>query len=291
MDGFFLSVWFAEALRWLNSFIGSYAWTIILFTIAVKIVMLPLDIKQRKSMNKTAMLKDKVDSIKKRYATDQQKMNQKIQELYKSEGVSMSAGCLPALLQLPIFIALLGAVHIIGNEQLLKLLLIDKGNPQSLESFLWVHNMWQPDSGLADVMPNFTVYKAIPFDTIPLLTKSQSLMDQAKALAANEESYKAAIQPIVDHFTGYKNGWFILPLIAGGSQLLQTKLTPGMQQSGKMMTYLLPLVSVYICVISNAVFSLYWLTTNVVSIAIQLVMNYLKKTKDKQTSPPLIKEA
>ncbi|MHB1316066.1 MAG: YidC/Oxa1 family membrane protein insertase [Christensenellales bacterium] len=288
MEGFFLSNWFAEALRWVNSFIGNYAFTVILFTVVVKMLLLPLDIKQRKSMHKTAMLKDKVDSIKKRYATDQQKMNQKIQELYKAEGVSMTAGCLPALLQLPIFIALLGAVQSIASEQLVRLMIIENGNPQAIQSFLWVHNMWQPDSGIASIMPDVTTWTNMKasFANMPLLSKTPALLEKANAL-----NYEEAVKPILDKFADFKNGWFILPLLAGGSNLLQTKLTPGMQQTGKLMKYLLPAVSVYICVISSAVFSLYWLTSNVVSIAIQQIIDILNKRKEQKNSPPLIKEA
>lgn len=285
MEGFFLSNWFAEVLRWIDSFIGNYAISIVLFTILAKLLMLPLDIKQRKSMHKTSMLKDKVDSIRKRYATDQQKMNQKIQELYKAEGVSMTAGCLPALLQLPIFIALLGAVRVIGNEQLIRLLLIDGANPDKLESFLWVHNIWQPDSGIASVMPSLEMYQALPFDSIPLLAQSPELLAQAKSL-----DYNAAIQPILTRYEGYANGWFILPLLAGGAQLLQTKLTPSMQQTGKVMKYLLPAISVYICVISNAAFALYWLASNIVSVGIQIVMGFLTERKERAAAPPLVKE-
>lgn len=89
---------------------GLYVIGLILFTIAVKLVMFPLSIKQQKTTAKQQRLGPKLKELQERYANDKQKYSQAQMELYQKEGVSPMGGCLPMLLQFPIIIGLYAAV-------------------------------------------------------------------------------------------------------------------------------------------------------------------------------------
>src|SRR6266700_1088224 len=86
--------------------IPSYGLAIILLTVAVRLVLLPLTIKQTRSMQEMQRLQPEVKRIQAKYKGDRQKMNEEMMNLYKEHKVNPLGGCLPLLLQLPIFWAL-----------------------------------------------------------------------------------------------------------------------------------------------------------------------------------------
>jgi YidC/Oxa1 family membrane protein insertase len=99
------------------------------------------------------------------------------------------------------------------------------------------------------------------------------------------------LAPVRALYEGQMNGWFILPLAAGGMSFLQSKLTMPQQQtqqnpdkpnpmSGKMMQYFLPLFSVFICITSSAAFALYWTVSNIVSVCTSLLIEKALRVKE-----------
>ena len=86
--------------------LGNYGFTIILFTILIKALLLPLDIKQKKSMAKTQKIQPLLMEIQKKYANDKEKLNQETMKVYQKYGINPMGGCLPMLIQFPIIIAL-----------------------------------------------------------------------------------------------------------------------------------------------------------------------------------------
>ena len=103
-------------LSWINKITGNWGWTIIIFTILLKLVFFPLNQKAGKSMAHMKHLAPKVEALKARYGDDKLKMNQAMMELYKTEKINPLGGCLPILIQMPFLIAmywvLLGAVEL-----------------------------------------------------------------------------------------------------------------------------------------------------------------------------------
>lgn len=97
-------------LQFLYSFIGNYGVAIIIITALQKIVFYPLTQKSHKSMQAMQALQPKMQAIKERYKNNPQKANQETMELYKKHGVNPVGGCLPMLIQIPIFIALYNAL-------------------------------------------------------------------------------------------------------------------------------------------------------------------------------------
>ena len=107
--------WLQTILRWILEFfyklVPNYGVAIILLTILVKGLLYPLTHKSYESTSKMQALQPKMKEIQAQYKDDPQKLNQKTAELYKSEGVNPMGGCLPMLLQFPIFIALYGLLN------------------------------------------------------------------------------------------------------------------------------------------------------------------------------------
>lgn len=94
--------------NFLHLFIPNYGLVIVVFALIIKIVVYPLTKQSYKSMKKMQLLQPKITEIKEKYKDDQQKVSKETMKLYKTYGVNPAGGCLPMLLQMPIFIALWG---------------------------------------------------------------------------------------------------------------------------------------------------------------------------------------
>ncbi|HSK16613.1 MAG TPA: YidC/Oxa1 family membrane protein insertase [Gaiellaceae bacterium] len=96
-----------NALEWLHSSIGlPWAWAIIILTVLVRIVILPLTIKQIRSMQRLQVHAPELKALQQKYKHDRQRMNEEVMKFYRENKVNPAASCLPILLQIPIFIAL-----------------------------------------------------------------------------------------------------------------------------------------------------------------------------------------
>jgi len=93
-------------LKWLHSVIGNWGWSIIILTLMIKIVFYPLSVASYRSMAKMRKVQPRLQAIKERYGDDKQKLHQAMMEIYKTEKINPLGGCLPILIQIPVFIAL-----------------------------------------------------------------------------------------------------------------------------------------------------------------------------------------
>jgi YidC/Oxa1 family membrane protein insertase len=105
-------------LEWIFKMVGNWGWAIILLTVLIKAIFFPLSAASYKSMAKMRVLTPKLMKLKETYADDRARMNQEMMELYKREKVNPLGGCLPIMVQIPVFIALywvlLGTVEMRG---------------------------------------------------------------------------------------------------------------------------------------------------------------------------------
>lgn len=105
-------------LSWIHGYVGNWGWAIILLTVLIKAAFFPLSAASYKSMAKMRVLTPKLMKLKESFGDDKQRMNQEMMELYKREKVNPLGGCLPILVQIPVFIALywvlLGTVEMRG---------------------------------------------------------------------------------------------------------------------------------------------------------------------------------
>ncbi len=109
---FFLTKPIFAVLHWLNVLIGNMGWAIIALTFIIKLVLLPLAYKSYVSMAKMKELQPEMEKIKERAGDDRQKLQQEVMALYKKEKVNPASGCLPILLQIPIFFSLYKVIFV-----------------------------------------------------------------------------------------------------------------------------------------------------------------------------------
>ncbi|HHU63467.1 MAG TPA: YidC/Oxa1 family membrane protein insertase [Clostridiales bacterium] len=125
--------------------VGSYGLAIVLFTVILRVILWPLDIKQRKEQKKMVDLQPKMKELQKKYRNNKDKLNKKTMELYRKHNVNPMAGCLPMLIQLILLFALFSALRGLVNSGVM-----------AGETFLWIRDISKPDSFLTK-MPDGSV--------------------------------------------------------------------------------------------------------------------------------------
>jgi YidC/Oxa1 family membrane protein insertase len=126
----------AAPLFWLLSLIhqwvGNWGWSIIILTILIKLAFYPLSATSYKSMAQMKKLQPKLQTLKERYGDDRQKLNQAMMELYKTERINPLGGCLPIVIQIPVFIALYWV-------------LLESVEMRQAPFILWIRDLSSPD--------------------------------------------------------------------------------------------------------------------------------------------------
>lgn len=102
---FFISEFLFNVLDWVHAVVKNWGWAIVIVTLAIKTLLFPLAAKSFKSMAKMRKFQPEMERIRENYGEDRQLMGQKMMELYKKEGINPASGCLPILVQIPIFLA------------------------------------------------------------------------------------------------------------------------------------------------------------------------------------------
>lgn len=305
-------------LNGINSVIHNYGWSMVAFTLLIKLVLLPLDYKSRKSMRRMTKLQPQIAKLQKKYANDKEKLNQKSAELYRKEGINPMSGCLPMLVSMVILFIMFDAMRTVANTEMASqaLGLLTTGT-QTNESWLWIKNIWMPDSPFNPVIADSANLRIIPAD---IWAKVFASLDPASVTALAQygidaatisgETVFAALQtlPIYAQETqlwatmpqlnllivnlsiyAHNNGWFILPILAAVTQYLMTLSQPQTAaadpnnpaaSTNKFMKYFFPLFSLWICSSYNAIFALYWVVSNVFAWVQGLVMNKMFEKMD-----------
>ena len=120
-----------QGLQFLYNIFHSWGWAIIVLSILVYLILYPLSVKQMRSMKEMQAIQPKVEALRKLYKDNPQKMNKEIMELYKLHKVNPFGGCLPLLLQMPIFFALYNALM--------------RSISLRGAKFLWIQDLSEPD--------------------------------------------------------------------------------------------------------------------------------------------------
>lgn len=103
---YFISIIIFKILKWINHFIGNWGWSIIILTVLIKLVFYHLSATSYKSMAGMRKLQPRIARLKEQYGDDKQGMSKAMMQLYKKEKINPLGGCLPILIQIPVFIAL-----------------------------------------------------------------------------------------------------------------------------------------------------------------------------------------
>ena len=282
---------------------------IILFTIVMKTLMIPLTIKQQKTTKLMSVMNPEIQAIQKKYKgkSDQESMqrqNVEIQAVYEKYGTSMTGGCLPLLIQMPILLALYRVIYNI---------------PAYVPSVrVYFDNVVTPLMGQADYaqklqeITNIATACGGKLDKFDF-TNANRLVDMLYKFSTSQWGERQALFPAISDVIGQNAavvermntflglnmaeapGWvpsfaWIIPVLAAVSQWFSTKLMSGnqpstsadaenpMAQSMKTMTTTMPLFSAFICITMPAGLGIYWIATSVVTIIQQLIVNaYMDK--------------
>ena len=262
----FLNPLLLALIKGLQVVINNYAITIIVFTILIKLVVMPLNLKSRRSTMRMSSVQPQMKALQEKYKDDQEKLNQKLQELYRKEGVSPLGGCLPMIISMFILFAMFYALRTFANEQLVTQFLTFYHNPTIdpstlTDSFFWIRNLWMPDSPFATYMPDVQSLQLVEFEvwndisaklaaagTIPQALNFadrnavMTFINETVAPFIASDVYAPYVAPVAGlgnlsilgliRFTIYQygNGWFVLPLLSIASQLLMQKLTMNQSQ-------------------------------------------------------------
>lgn len=143
---YFITKPFFYALNWFKDYLGNFGLAILLFTVILKILFFPLANKSYRSMGRMRRLQPEMKRIQELYKDDRVRMNQEMMELYKREKVNPMAGCLPMLIQIPVFFALY------------KVLFVSIEMRQA-PFYGWIHDLSQPDPTSL-----FNLFGLIPWD-------------------------------------------------------------------------------------------------------------------------------
>jgi len=142
----FISKPLFKVLEWFHKILSNWGWAIVAVTLLIKLLLFPLSYKGMLSMQKLKDLAPKMTEIKEKYKKDPQKMNAKMMELYKKHGANPMGGCLPMILQIPIFFALyrvlLNAVELQGAEWMLWITDLSLKDPLFILPLLMGATMW-----------------------------------------------------------------------------------------------------------------------------------------------------
>ena len=301
--GYYICIPFAALLRLFYNLTGSYGVAIILFTLAIKLILLPFQMKSKKSMVRMSRMSGKMKEIQKKYANNQAKMNEEMQKFYAEEGVNPLSGCLWSFLPLPILLALYSIIRqpithfmMLGEDVVQKLVTAVTAAGVDMSSIV------QMKDGAAVVVDGVT--QLSPYGQIGLAKIASSMPELTSGIDGwinmNYDflglDLSATPWSTVSTFaiSGVFIGMLLIPLLAGGSQLLFSHFTmkqqPSMDGPGagstKTMMYMMPLMSVYFAFIMPAALGVYWIAQSLISMVQELIMGkfYNKKLEEEETA-------
>lgn len=271
---------------------------VILFTIIVKLILLPLTIKQQKFSKLSNMMNPEIQAIQSKYKDKKDnesvmKMNAETKAVYEKYGTSPTGGCLTMLIQLPIMFALYRVIYKIPGY----IKYIGDMCRGIAESIMGVDGYAQKlvDIKLASKIENVDTANEL-IDKMYTFSNSQwaTLKENFPAMAENFSGTIDKLSDMTGFFgisltqaPGWRWSWALLiPLLAGVTQWLSAKLMEtknkaqinnpqqqGMGNSMKIMNTIMPIMSAFFCITFPACIGLYWITSSVVQIVQQLIIN------------------
>ena len=305
----FLAFKFADIIRvpfgWLLAqlyeFTSNYGIALIIFAVALKLIMLPITAKSKKSMMKMSRLTPRVQQLQRKYANDQQKLNEETQKLYQEEGVSMGGGCLWSFIPLLILIPLYNVVreplvYMLGEtaevaKQIVELVKTNMPN-------LFGKNAYYDQLIAAPLIPQFA-------------EELKNIVANPETLGGMEFNFLGINLGEVANWklwTWEKWDWahigaFLIPVLSAGSQVLSMLVSQKMNnsvvtnekgvqdkeaaknsqmnQSNKTMMLMMPLMSLWIGFTVPGALSLYWFIQGVVALIMDIFLtNHYRKVYD-----------
>lgn len=292
---------FGFILKAIYDLCQNYGISIILLTLVIKLIVLPLTLKQQKSMTKMQRIQPKLKELQEKYKYDKEKASQETMKLYKEYGVNPMGGCLPLLIQFPILIAMYRVIQQ-PAEYVLGL------GKKALESAFATHEIASKTAGaqieLAEKLGlNFDFF-GLDLAATPWAEFSKFLSGKAGAIALT-----ALIIPILSGVTTYLTSKITTYLnqnkkddtpkaevkpqrVLSPEAKKDPNENPG-ESMTKSMTYFMPFMTLWLTFTFPAALGLYWTVSNVFTLLQTIVLNgyYNKKLEKELEKQDQIREA
>jgi YidC/Oxa1 family membrane protein insertase len=252
----------------LYQLVPNYAVALLLFTLITRLILLPLAIKQQKSMAKMAVFQPKMQELQKKYANNKEKLQEEMMKLYSEEGYNPMSGCLPLVIQLPILMGLIDVIY----KPLKHILHM---SDEVINAAVQIAT----DMGVTNsYAPQLAVMRAFGQDSQAF----ESLGSDFVNALSNFDLNFLGIFNLADTPTLGFNVMVILPIVSGLSALLMSLIS--MRQSAatnpnaagngatKTMMLIMPLMSLAIAFSVPAGVVLYWIYSNLIAIVQSLLL-------------------
>ena len=297
MFNFFSNI-FGYLLQLVYHLVNNYGLAIILFTVVIKILLLPLSIKQQRSMKKSAELNEKMKVLQFKYKNDPEKLNQEMMNLYKSENMSPFSGCLTSIVQ---FLLLISIFYLVRSP----LTYMEKIPTENINNY--VQQLKDDGKTISQVYPEIDVIRDYEFlkeknpedENVEKANIQMNFLglDLSKIPQQNMSDYTVYIIPIL-----YILSSFISIRMTTAMQEKQNKkkqeekevkidgttgqeLVPqeennemdAVMQTNKMMSWMMPIMSISIAFVAPLGLALYWLVSNILMIAERLILDKIIK--------------
>lgn len=259
-----------EILRFIYNFTNNFGWAIVIFTVLVRLCMLPLTIKQQKSMDNMQKIQPELNAIQKKYQHDKDKLNEETMKLYQKYNINPMGGCLPLLIQMPILLAIYGVIqnpitYVLKQTPSVEVLtaLCQKPSNTQLDVVCFVTNYFEK---AVEALKNAN----LTFDLEALKMNFNFLgLNLGYTPQANNGHYFLYLIPILSIITSF--------LV---NKVSQPKNEPNKQndQQAQMQTmqYIFPFMTGYFCYILPAAMGIYWITGNILQMAQTWLLRALK---------------
>jgi len=291
----FLSEIFGYLLNFFYEMIHSYGIAIIIFSVLLRLILIPITIKQQKTMKKSAKIQKKIKVLQFKYKNDQEKLNREMMDLYKQENMSPFSGCLSAIAQ---FILLISIFYMVRFP----LTYMEKIDKSDIENY--VQQMKDEQIEVSQSYQEIDIIREIDF-----LKEKLPEDEKLKEININMNFFGLDLSKIPQQNLG---DWtvYIIPVLYIISTFISMRITTSMQtkkddkdeviditenaenkdksnernemedamaQSNKMMSWMMPIMSVSISIVAPLGLALYWLVNNVLMICERLVLNKVIK--------------
>lgn len=291
---------FGYLLSFLYNLVNNYGIAIILFTLIIKVLLLPLSIKQQKTMKKSAKMQEKMKVIQFKYKNDPDKMNQEMMNLYKTENMSPFSGCLTAIVQLLLLLSIFYLVKSpitymekLSSEDINHYIsqLQEEGKEISkvypeidlIREYHWLKEKNPEDNNIEKLnlqmnfvgldlskipqqnMTDYTVY------IIPILYILSSFISIRMTTAMQEKQNKAKKDVVIDGETGKEI-----------EEKENENEIDAVMQTNKMMSWMMPIMSISIAFVAPLGLALYWLINNILMILERLILDKVIKQEEEE---------
>jgi len=290
--GYWICIPFAALLRLFYNLTGSYGLSLILFTLVIKLILLPFQMKSKKSMIRMNRMTGKMQEIQKKYANNRVKQSEEMQKLYAEEGITPMSGCLWSFLPMPILIAL---YYVIQKPIVF---FMNFGGKAAGQEVVEAARTLIQNAGIT--LSANQVYEQIEISNI-INSQFPEFIAQHPGWVQVDYSFLGLDLTAIptSAFSMLKSGigWsaiglILIPIISGGLNLLLSKVTMmtqpkvegGAAMTSKSMMYMMPIMSIYIGFILPAALGVYWIAQSAFSMVQEYVLGkfYTRKIQEEE---------